>query len=382
MTRSPSTEPRLADVRVITPISIVVPTFRERENLPELVAGLDELRARYGLTLELLIMDDDSRDGSEAWVQEHAPDWVRLVVRRETRGLSPAVVDGLRLAKHPVLVVMDADLSHPPSAIPAMILALESGQDFVIGSRYVRGGSTDDDWGFFRWLNSRVATLLARPFTDAKDPMAGFFALRRTDFDRAFSLDPIGYKVGLELIVKCRLGNVGEVPIHFSDRIHGESKLTFKEQLNYLRHLGRLFAHRYATWSQFTQFALVGLSGVFVNLGVVTLLLVLGAQATAALAGGILVSIVSNFLLNRSFTFARARATGIFTQFLRFCMASSVAATLQFGVAASLLAVLPELWPQLAALVGVGAGMIVNFLVNRFFVFKQEHPVRSNLPRD
>ncbi len=118
-------------------------------------------------------------------------DWARIIVRTSDRGLSPAVLDGFRQARHPVLVCMDCDLSHPPERIPQMVLALESGQQFVLGSRYVAGGSTDDDWGMFRWINSRVATLMARPLTDVKDPMSGFFALRRADFLKARDLNPV-----------------------------------------------------------------------------------------------------------------------------------------------------------------------------------------------
>lgn len=364
----------LADVHVMTPVSIVVPTFRERENLPHLVERLAALRERYALQLETLIVDDNSQDGTEAWARDHAPDWVRLIVRTENRGLSPSVIDGLRAAQHPVLVVMDADLSHPPEKIPHMILALESGQQLVIGSRYVPGGTTDDDWGFFRWLNSRVATILARPFTNVSDPMSGFFALRKADFKKAAELNPVGYKVGLEIIVKCGFENVGEVPIHFQDRIYGESKLTLKEQLQYLRHLRRLYIFRFATWSRVVQFAAVGASGVIVNLLTVTLLLVLGWGDTMALAGGIAVSVVSNFLLNRTFTFSDARSESIVRQFVGFVGASATAAILQFTVARMLLFAYPEMLTQVAALFGIAAGMAINFTINQYFVFKEKHP--------
>jgi len=260
-----------------------------------------------------------------------------------------------------------------------MILALESGQQFVVGSRYVPGGSTDDEWGFFRWLNSKVATALARPFTDVKDPMSGFFALRRSDLERATHLNPVGYKIGLELIVKCGLENVGEVPIHFRDRVHGESKLSLKEQLNYLVHLRRLYIYKYATWSSFVQFCMVGASGVVVNLGVVTLLLAFRAPRSIALAGGILVSVISNFFFNRRFTFGHARDGNVWKQFVGFCTASSVGAAIQFGVAMAVVGAQPEMPTQVAALFGIAAGLLVNFTVNRYFVFKQEHPVR---PRD
>jgi len=228
-----------------TALSIIVPTYKEAENLPLLIERIDRLWATHAFDIELLIMDDDSRDGTEDVVKSLNKDWVRLVVRKENRGLSPAVVDGLRAARQSVLVVMDADLSHPPEKIPDMVAALED-HDFVIGSRYVAGGSTDADWGLFRWLNSKVATLLAWPFTSARDPMAGFFALRRETFERGNAkLNPIGYKIGLELLVKCGCRNVGEVPIHFEDRKLGQSKLSWKEQLKYLQHLWRLFRYRY-----------------------------------------------------------------------------------------------------------------------------------------
>ena len=387
----------LARIEVLTPVSVIVPTFRERENLPGLAERLGRLRDRFGLELEVLVVDDDSRDGTEAWVRDEAPDFVRLLIRTEgslepgsdeariqrlggrPRGLSPAVIDGLSMARHEVLVVMDADLSHPPEKIPSLVLALEAGQQMVIGSRYVPGGSTDDDWGFFRWLNSKVATALARPFTDAKDPMSGFFALRRSDFERARELNPVGYKVGLELIVKCSLENVGEVPIHFTDRVLGQSKLTLKEQLAYLRHLRRLYMFRYATWSSFVQFALVGASGVVVNLTFVTLFALAGSPEWLALLSGILTSIVSNFALNWRFTFpdARMRGTrGVLQQFAGFVGASSVGASLQYGLALLLVRSFPALPLQVAALAGIAAGMVVNYAINRYFVFKTKHPPR------
>src|SRR4051812_35647152 len=155
-------------------------------------------------------MDDDSRDGSTELVQSRPEPWVQLIVRTTDRGLSASVLDGLRRAKGDVLIGMDADLSHPPEAIPAMLQKLEAGADFVVGSRYVKGGTTSDDWGVFRWLNSRVATLLARPLTALQDPMSGFFALRRTIFEAGDNFNPIGYKIALEIIVKCRCERVVE----------------------------------------------------------------------------------------------------------------------------------------------------------------------------
>jgi len=232
----------------VTEVSIVVPTYREAENLrllvPRIVAALSATTTAY----EILVVDDDSRDATPAVLAALAEQGcpVRLITRVGERGLSSAVLRGFAEARGRWLLCMDADLSHPPEALPELLAAVrEPGVEFVIGSRYVPGGSTDETWGVFRWLNSQVATLLARPFTAARDPMAGFFALPRSVFERAAGLSPIGYKIGLELIVKCRCQVLREVPIHFSDRKFGQSKLSFREQLRYLRHLVRLARFKY-----------------------------------------------------------------------------------------------------------------------------------------
>ena len=354
-------------------ISIIIPTFREVANIPLMLERLDELRRAQGLTLEVLFMDDASRDGSAEAVAAAGLPWARLIERTENPGLSPAVIDGFRAARYPVLVCMDCDLSHPPEKIPQMILALKSGQQMVIGSRYVPGGSTDDDWGVLRWLNSLVATFLARPLTSVKDPMSGFFSLYKEDFDRAEELNPVGYKIALELIVKCGFENVGEVPIHFSDRVHGDSKLTLREQLKYLKHLRRLYIHRFANTMYLAQFLVVGASGVVVNLAVLSVLTLLGAPDSVSLAGGIAVSVVTNFLLNRRFTFSYARARPILRQFLGFVGACAIGMAVNYGVALWLNAKLGEgtFSLQLAALGGIAAGMAFNFIGSRYVVFRK-----------
>src|SRR4029450_4981417 len=152
-------------------VSVIVPTFREAGNLPELIQRLEKVRRERSLDLNVIIVDDNSRDGTAELIASLGKPWMRLITRTNERGLSSAVVRGLQEATGDVLVVMDADLSHPPEAIPQLIERLKAGAGFVIGSRYVAGGSTDASWGLFRWLNSKVATVLARPFTSARDPM-------------------------------------------------------------------------------------------------------------------------------------------------------------------------------------------------------------------
>ena len=372
----PSSQPsiELCDIRYTAGISIIVPTYREAENIPFLLERIDQVRQAFGLTLEVLFMDDDSRDGSVEAVAAAGFDWARIIVRKTNRGLSPAVIDGFSAARYPVLVCMDCDLSHPPEVIPKLLLGLHSGQQFVIGSRYVPGGSTDDNWGFFRWLNSFVATLLARPLTIARDPMSGFFTLRKSDFDAARGLNPVGYKVALELIVKCGFENVGEVPIHFTDRIHGESKLTLVEQFKYIKHLRRLYMHQFAGMMYLAQFLVVGASGVVVNLSILSLLFWAGLPAWFCLASGIMVSLLTNFLLNRRFTFSYARHEPILRQFLVFVSASLLGLVINYSVALGLRMSLLETGPfalQLAALSGIAAGMGFNFLGARYLVFRK-----------
>ena len=233
--------------------SVIVPTYCEAENLPTLVRRIDEATRSAELDVEILIVDDDSPDDTQTVVAKLEKEYpVRLLLRKSERGLAGAVIHGMERAVGDVLVVIDADLSHPPEKIPELVSLLDDPNcDFAVGSRYVRGGTTADDWGMLRWLNSKVATLLARPFTTAQDPMAGFFALRRADFTRARPhLNPLGYKIGLELMVKCDCRHVAETPIHFAQRLNGESKLTARQQVEYLRHLLHLWHFRYRQRSQ------------------------------------------------------------------------------------------------------------------------------------
>lgn len=353
-------------------VSIVVPTYREVDSLPYLLDRLGALR-NAGLALDVLIMDDDSRDGTEALIATRGEPWVELVVRTRDRGLSPSVLDGLQRARGDVLVVMDADLSHPPERIAAMIQALRDGSDLVIGSRYVEGGTTSHDWGFGRWINSRVATLLARPFTHVADPMSGFIALRRSTFRSGRDFNPVGYKIGLELIVKCGCKRVGEVPIHFENRKFGESKLSLREQLKYLQHLRRLAIHKYGTWSHLTQFAAVGALGAIGNLALLTAFLHAGMTVSWAVASAIALSMVFNFVLNRRFSFSYARQGSIVRHFVGFVAACSLGALVNYALTLTLMRAPIGASPQVAALAGIAAGSLLNFLTNRYLVFRQQH---------
>jgi dolichol-phosphate mannosyltransferase len=229
-------------------VSIVVPTYEEAENIPELLSRIDTALKDAGVTYEVVVVDDYSGDGTEYVVERLRAEGypLRLITRRDQRDLSSAVLRGFYASKGEILVCMDADLSHPPESLPALIGPVEKGQaDFVVGSRYVEGGRVAEEWGMLRWLNSKVASFFARPLTRIKDPMSGFFALSRATFSRGSNFNPVGYKIGLELIVRCEPERVLEIPINFAERKRGSSKLSVREQLKYLIHIAQLLAYRY-----------------------------------------------------------------------------------------------------------------------------------------
>ena len=237
-------------------ISIVVPALNEAGNLPSLLQRLHCVLCNYHY--EVLVVDDASQDGTPnvcAALERVHP--LRLLIRSNpTDGLSGAVLHGLAQARGRFLVVMDADLQHPPEQVPDLLEPLRRGEaDFVLGSRYVAGGTTDGKWGVLRQLNSRAATFLARPFAGpTRDPMSGFFAMPREVYQRGSGFNPIGYKIALELMCKCQVRRVCEVPIRFGLRDAGESKLTLRQQVRYLDHLSRLYDYcfpRASTWAKF-----------------------------------------------------------------------------------------------------------------------------------
>ena len=355
-------------------VSIVVPTFREAQSLPNLVERLAVVRAEHGLTIECIIVDDDSRDGTVEFVASLDHDWVHLVVRTDERGLSSAVLRGLERARHEICVVMDADLSHPPEAIPRFVEAIEKGADFVVGSRYIEGASTQDGWGVLRWINSKIATIMARPFTRVSDPMSGYLAFRRATWLEAVDLDPIGYKIGLELIVKCGCRDIVEVPIHFSTRVHGESKLSVEVQWQYLVHIVRLLRYRHPNWSSVVPFLAVGGSG-FVLYAVLLWLLMsmLPGKHPLAVALAILGAMTWNFLLNRVVSFWYARDRQVLGQFAGYVLVCSVGGVVNWLVTQWAIDHYERI--PMAAFVGTVAGVLAgtafNYLGSRYLVFRR-----------
>lgn len=228
--------------------SIVVPTFREAKNIPALIQRIAAID--FGATLfEVIIVDDDSRDGIAEVVgqlQQQYP-WLTLMTRKAPKSLSASAIAGFQQAKYPIVVLMDADLSHPPEKIPALLATLQdSSVDFVLGSRYVASGSTDEIWPLLRKITSHCSAIIARALLAfrVKDPLSGFFALRKSMLATGDKLNPIGWKIGLEIMIKCRCKNIKEIPIHFSQRLHGDSKLNVKVALDYFYHINQLLLYK------------------------------------------------------------------------------------------------------------------------------------------
>ncbi|HEV3091709.1 MAG TPA: polyprenol monophosphomannose synthase [Candidatus Cybelea sp.] len=225
------------------PFSIVIPTYNEAAGIEKLLRALAATFAANSLDGEVIVVDDNSPDGTGDVVERLAKELpVRCLHRSGKLGLSSAVIEGWATARPQsvALGAMDADFSHDVNALPRMVAALESGYGLAIGSRYVPGGGIAN-WPKRRIIVSRVACWLARPLTSVKDVTSGFFLVRR-DALQNVRLDPIGFKIGLEVIAKAHYGKAIEVPYVFTDRVAGESKLNEREIVNYLKQLGKLYS--------------------------------------------------------------------------------------------------------------------------------------------
>nr|CCC93619.1 putative dolichyl-phosphate beta-D-mannosyltransferase precursor [Trypanosoma congolense IL3000] len=232
--------------------SIIVPAYKECGNLEPLTKQVFDALAGDGFVrdeIEIIIVDDNSSDGSVEVVEKLQREGygVRIEVRTKERGLSSAVIHGISISKGDLILVMDADLQHPPKTVPHLFRALQRpGVEFVCGTRYGAGVKIDKDWPMHRRFISWGARLLARPLTPLTDPMSGFFGLRLDVFQRGRgNVSPIGYKIALELFVKCRVKKYEEIGFNFATRTVGESKLTGKVIIHYLEHLKCLYLHVY-----------------------------------------------------------------------------------------------------------------------------------------
>ncbi|NMG19372.1 glycosyltransferase [Brasilonema bromeliae] len=302
-------------------LSLVIPTYKEAANIQKIVSILTNLLDEYiPGKYELIVVDDDSPDGTWNIAQSLMTEYPQLrVMRRQgERGLSSAVIRGWQAATGNILGVIDADLQHPPHVLLQLLQAIEEGADLAVASRHIEGGGVSS-WSFVRRLLSRGAQLLGLiilpgVLSRVSDPMSGYFMLRRHCIVGK-TLNPVGYKILLETIGRGNVGKIAEVGYVFSERKEGESKVTWKQYVDYIHHLIRLrvstgrlskFSRNFPI-DRFLRFGLVGLSGVFVDMTVLYLLsdpTTLGLPLTRSkiIAGE--VAILNNFLWNDIWTFA------------------------------------------------------------------------------
>jgi dolichol-phosphate mannosyltransferase len=292
-------------------LSVVIPTYNEAPNIRELIRRLAEaLDPVLAEGYELIVVDDDSPDKTWESAEQLALEYprVRVMRRLRERGLATAVVRGWQAARGDYLCVIDADLQHPPDVIVELYRLMERGADMAIASRHVLGGGVSD-WSLARRIVSRTAQsigLLVLPGVVGRvsDPMSGYFMIRRSAVE-GVALSPLGYKILIEVLARGRFPWVGEVPYVFVERTQGGSKATARVYLDYLRHLIRL---RLAVvpFNRFVRFAVVGLSGVIVDMGLLFLLSdpsTLGWGLTRSKLIAAEAAIINNFLWNDAWTF-------------------------------------------------------------------------------
>ncbi|EYT57489.1 MULTISPECIES: glycosyltransferase [Microbacterium] len=346
-----------------TPVTIIVPTFNERDNVAELVARTAV--ALEGWDAEILFVDD-STDDTAAEVERVAADSpipVRVIHRSEnTGGLGGAVVIGLEAAVSDVCIVMDGDLQHPPELLPVLLARFAQGDaDVVAASRYVGGGDTSGLGTAVRFGVSRVATWLTRamfPIRLARstDPMTGFFLVDRDRLDVS-TLQPRGFKILLEILARNDL-RIAEVPMEFAERRHGTSKASFRQGAMFLEHLARL------RFGKMSLFALIGVIGAAANLGIMWALTAAGVPYIWAAIIGAEVTIIGNFVLQERFVFADmrtdARALGI--RFASSFAFNNVEAALRIPV----MALMVESW-HISSVVATGLSLIVAFFARFLF---------------
>lgn len=356
-------------------LSVVVPTFNERDNVVALYQKLTA--ALKGIAWEVIYVDDNSPDGTSDVVRELAAvdPRVRCIRRVGRRGLSGACIEGILASSAPCAAVMDADLQHDETRLPAMHGLLESNAaDLVVGSRYIEGGSADSfdkQRAGFSMLATSVAKKLLR--IEIADPMSGFFMIRRDRFERlAPELSTQGFKILLDVIATARGAlRVREIPYTFGSRLHGESKLDSMVALDFLGLVLAKLTHD-AVSLRFLLFALVGSVGVVVHfVGLFVALEVLAWPFPHSQAFGAILAMTSNFLLNNFLTYRdqRLKGLGIVRGLLIFYLVCSVGLLANVGVAFSVYDQKPIWW--LAGAAGALMGVVWNYAVSSLFVWRR-----------
>ena len=354
-------------------LSVIVPTFNERDNVRELVARLD--RCLAGLDWEVMFVDDDSRDGTLDVLREvsRSDQRVRFLHRIGRRGLAAAVVEGILATVSPVVAVLDCDLQHDETLLPEMLSELFAADcDVVVASRYMASGGIGN-WDKSRLLFSRLATTLAEFVlrTPITDPMSGFFMIRRNAFDQVVRrLSNRGYKILLDILLSGPKLRVKEIPYTFGTRSHGESKLDTIAVLDYLALLiDKIIGHVIPL--RFFMFASVGGMGLIVHLSVLaTLNRGLGIAFTTANLAAALVAMTSNFFVNNWLTYRDMRLKGLWPMLrglVSFYAICAVGMAANVGIAGVLFQQNYTWW--LAATAGIFMGAVWNYTATSIFTW-------------
>lgn len=352
-------------------LSIVIPTYNERENIPILLEGIFGILRNQKINGEIIVVDDNSPDGTGAILDQLKTIYRGLIIlhRSSKNGLSSAVMAGFERAHGEILGVMDADLSHPLEKIPEMFrLIKEDIADLVIGSRYMKGGGIEG-WGPYRKILSWGAITLSRIFTPVEDTMSGFFMIRRACFD-GIDVNPQGFKILLEILVKTNCKRVIEIPIVFTNRTRGESKAGVGEIIAYLGNLLRYLPHRLDVIGKFLKFGLVGTLGLLVNLAVLYALKeYAGLHYLTSATLAFFIAVTSNFFLNKIWTFREKIANNFGRKYIRFFAVSigglAINLTLLY-----ILVEFAELWYIVAQIIAVGIAFVFNFVGNTAWTFR------------
>src|ERR1700737_5251652 len=356
-------------------LSVIVPTFNERDNVTTLFRRLEA--ALSGVSFEVIFVDDNSPDGTWDLVRSLArqDSRVRCIRRIGRRGLSGACIEGILASSASCAAVIDADLQHDETQLPVMLALLQRGEaDLVVGSRYVEGGSADS-FNKQRAGASALATEVARRVLRVKiaDPMSGFFMMRRDRFEQlAPQLSTQGFKILLDVVASARGDlRVTEIPHTFGSRLHGESKLDSMVALDFL---GLVLAKltNDAVSLRFLLFATVGSIGLFVHLAALYVALkAFDLPFAEAQACGALSAMTSNFILNNFLTYRDQRLKGfaILRGLLLFYLVCSVGLFANVGVAFSVYNQPPIWW--LAGAAGALMGVVWNYAMSGLFVWRK-----------
>ena len=356
-------------------LSLIAPTYNEKENIVPLVERVHKALSQYDY--ELIIVDDNSPDGTAQLANSLSSKYpLKVIVRTTERGLASAVVAGFSQAGGQVLGVIDADLQHPPEAIPALLDAIRGGADVAIGSRYVEGGGIEG-WSTKREIISigakTIARLLLSSVKGIKDPLAGFFLFRREVIEGAV-LAPTGYKILLEVLVKGNASQVVEVPYIFKERERGKSNLTFNEQLNFLKHLSHL-AWFEGNIKRFIKFCIVGASGFCVNLGLLAIFVeVAGMHKVWAQIPSYQISILTNFMFNEFWTFSDRRTPGL-KSFLIRAVKFNLVSQVGWGINISVYYValnVAGIYYIVSQIIAIAVATMWNFFSNLIWTWRQK----------